>query len=210
MLHAPSGPTSPVPITLLEASSSVTRKPGVPPEPLIVGVLSLVIRSVNDSPVSLAGSSASAVGAAGTAVSTTTVIGGAKPLEFPASSLTRYVTVWLPSTRAGEALMVQLPLPSTVAVPAGLPSTYSTTVWPGVSPPPRKSGVVSAVMLSVLERPVSELLRRSAGLVGVAGGVLSIVKESGADSGPVRPAASVAWLVMLCTPSASGLEGVME
>ena len=89
MLHAPSGPTRPVPITLLEASSRVTWKPGVPPEPLIVGVLSLVIRSVDDSPVSLAGSSASAVGATGTAVSTTTVIGGAKPLEFPAASLTR-------------------------------------------------------------------------------------------------------------------------
>ena len=106
--------------------------------------------------------------------------------------------------------MVQLPLPSTVAVPAGLPSTYSPTVWPGVSPPPLKSGVGSAVMLSVLERPVSEPLRRSAGLVGVAGGVLSIVTESGADSGPVKPAASVAWLVTLCTPSAIGLEGAME
>ena len=57
---------------------------------------------------------------------------------------------------------------------------------------------------------MSELLRRSAGLVGVAGGVLSMLTESGADSGPVRPAASVAWLVMLCTPSAIGLEGVME
>ena len=79
-----------------------------------------------------------------------------------------------------------------------------------MSPPPLKSGVVSAVMLSVLERPVSELLRRSAGLVGVAGGVLSMVTESGADSGPVRPAASVAWVVMLCRPSARGLEGVIE
>ena len=79
-----------------------------------------------------------------------------------------------------------------------------------MSPPPLKSGVVSVVMLSVFDRPVSEPLTRSAGLVGVAGGVLSIVTESGAESGPVRPATSVAWLVMLCTPSASGLEGVIE
>ena len=89
MLHAPSEPTRPVPITLLWASRSVTWKPGVPPEPVIVGVLSLVIRSVGDRPVSLAGSRLRAVGAAGTAVSTTTVIGGAKPLELPAASLTR-------------------------------------------------------------------------------------------------------------------------
>ena len=43
----------------------------------------------------------------------------------------------------------------------------------------------------------------------VAGGVLSIVTERAADIGPVRPAASVAWLVMLRTPSAIGLAGVI-
>ena len=67
---------------------------------------------------------------------------------------------------------------------------------PGVRPLPLKSGVVSLVRLSELERPESVAEVRSAGVVGVAGGVLSTVRESGADTAPLMPAILVYCVVI--------------
>ena len=78
---------------------NVIVSPFDPPEPVIVGVVSEVISSVDDVPVSDAAARSGAPGAAGAEVST--VIGSADPADdwFPAASVTLAVTDHVPSVR---------------------------------------------------------------------------------------------------------------
>ncbi len=68
--------------------------------PVNVGVVSLVIRSLEDEPVSLAGSSAGAEGAAGAIVSIVTAAPEDVAEMFPAASETRVVITCTPSANA--------------------------------------------------------------------------------------------------------------
>ena len=85
----PSAATIAMPMVLPLPSFKMTSKPGVPPVPLMVGVVSRVIPSVAESPVSLAGSKVGTEGLAGSAVSTVIFIVGANPLALPARSFTK-------------------------------------------------------------------------------------------------------------------------
>ena len=94
----------------------------------------------------------------------------------------------------------QFPLPSAVAVPT-VPSTSldSVTVL-FASAVPEIVGVVSLVMSSVLELPVSDPAARSRD-AGAAGAVASTVTLNADDAELVFPAVSVAVAVRLCAPS---------
>ena len=95
-------------------------------------------------------------------------------LTLPAASVALAVRVCAPGNRA-LLVMDQLPLPLAVAVPSNVePSvSYSLTVLPA-SAVPVKVGVVSLVMLSVLDTPLS-LAETKSGALGAAGAVLSMV-----------------------------------
>ena len=88
MLQVPSAATIAVPMMLVP-SFKITSKPGVPPVPLMVGVLSRVMLSVRESPVSLVGSKVGTEGLAGCKVSTVMFIVVANPLALPARSFTK-------------------------------------------------------------------------------------------------------------------------
>ena len=93
------------------------------------------------------------------------------------------------------AVIVQFPEPSAVVVPREMvPSRNSSTVLLA-SAVPVKVGVVSLVMLSVLELPVSEAAVIF-GVEGAAGAEVSMVMARGLEAGLVFPAASVAVAVM--------------
>src|SRR5947208_7112050 len=94
-------------------------------------------------------------------------------------------------------------MPSAVAVPepTATPSLKIATVL-FASAVPLKVGVVTLVILSVGELPVSEAAIRS-GADGGLGAVASIVTDRAADARLTFPATSVAAAVMLRAPSAS-------
>src|SRR5882672_5475832 len=94
--------------------------------------------------------------------------------------------------------MLQLPLPSAVALPIWVAPSNSFTVLFAAAVPV-KVGVVALVMLSLFEEPESEAALKS-GVEGAAGAEVSMVTESAAEAVPTLPAASVAVAVMLCVP----------
>ncbi len=81
-----------------------------------------------------------------------------------------------------------------VPEPTSTPSTKIFTML-SVSAVPVKVGVVSLVMLSVLEEPVSLPASRS-GVDGAAGAVVSTVRAKLLEAALWLPAASVALAVM--------------
>jgi len=80
-----------------------------------------------------------------------------------------------PSLIGPAGVKVQLPAPSATTVPS-VPSTslMMVTVLPGSAPLPLKVGVVSLVMSSTLDTPVSEAGSRS-GAPGAPGAAVSTV-----------------------------------
>ena len=88
--------------------------------------------------------------------------------------------------RLDGAVNVQLPLPSTTAVPNTVVPSLMVMVSPG-DPVPANVGVLSPVLLSVLLLPVSVPAVRS-GAAGVAGAVVSMVTI---NAGLVMPLAGV-------------------
>src|SRR5437016_905808 len=94
-------------------------------------------------PLSLAAVRAGAAGVAGGTVSIVTERGGDAALAFPATSTAFTMIAWTPSERADEA-MLQLPLPSAVAVPRVVTPSESVTAAPG-SVVPVKVGVATLV-----------------------------------------------------------------
>jgi len=77
------------------------------------------------------------------------------------------------------------------------------TVLPA-SAVPVKVGVVTLVILSVLDEPLS-LAAVISGVEGAAGAVVSIVMLNAPEATETFPAASVALAVMLCVPDERAL-----
>ena len=132
--------------------------------PVNVGVVSLVIWSLEEDPVSLAAVSAGSDGATGATVSIVTVSVKDADERFPAASATRTVIACTPSANALEVTVVVVLLPTSTPPASSVPLTA----------PAGKAivyvGVVSKVMLSVLDRPLSLAAERF-GAAGVEGAV---------------------------------------
>ena len=125
-----------------------------PAVPVKVGVVSLVMLSVERGARVARRRQSGVPGAAGAVVSM--VIDRPEEAEevLPAASVAVAVIVWLPSAIAEPGVKLQLPEPSAVVVPIELPSDSTVTVALA-SAVPVKVGVVSLVMLSVEDEPVS-------------------------------------------------------
>ena len=93
-----------------------------------------------------------------------------------------------------STVKLQFPLLSAVVVPNELDPANSSIVL-SASAVPVKVGVVMLVMLSLLERPVSDDASRS-GFDGVAGAAVSMVIVRPSDALETFPAASAAVAVM--------------
>ena len=94
------------------------------------------------------------------------------------------------------AVILQFPLPSTVTEPT-LPSTELVNVTVLLaSAVPVKVGVLSLVLLSVLELPVSDAALKS-GVLGVLGPLVSTLIAKALEADEVLPATSVAVAVIL-------------
>src|SRR5204863_323057 len=125
--------------------------------PLKVGVVSPVMLSLVDEPVSEAVSRSGLLGAAGALASITTD-SALDSLLTSTPFLLRAVMLCVPLARA-DVVMVHAPeVPLAVALPFTVPSTSSSMVRFEMlaGPTPEKVGVVSLVLLSVLETPVSD------------------------------------------------------
>ena len=113
---------------------------------------------------------------------------------FPAASNALAVTEYVPAASAEPDVKLQSPLLSACVVPKELlPANNSTVLL--ASAVPVKVGVVSLVLLSVLEIPVSDEAARS-GVEGGDGAVASTVIDKEADTLDTFPATSVAFAVM--------------
>ena len=125
-----------------------------------------------------------------------------------ASSVALAVIVWVPLPSTLVATL-QLPLPSAVVVARTVtPSvSYSVTML-FASAVPLSVGVVAVVIRSVAEIPVSGVMIAS--IAGAAGAVVSIVTGSAVDASDTFPATSVALAVMLWLPSPSVLVATVQ
>ena len=180
---------------------TVMVSPAVP-VPLRVGVLSLVMRSVSLTPVSLAAAK-TATGAAGALVSMVMGSAAAGPV-LPAGSVAVTLRAFRPSGSALVGVADQLPLALTTAVATTLPAASLTVMVSPATPVPLSVGVLSLVRLSP-RVPVSLTVASAA--VGAAGALVSMV--TGTVVGALTlPAGSVAVTLMLLTPSASSVLGV--
>lgn len=172
----------------------VAVSPVLPPLVDIDGVVSLVMLSVLDAPVSDVASKSGAVGAA-----RIVMFSGALGREtLPAASVSVATTVQLPNVRAGSVHDVSVPTTYehervVVALLAEI-----VAMLPVAPPLVDTAGVVSLVMLSVLDAPVSDDARRSGAAVAV-----EIVMLSGVLDAETFPAGSVSVPVTAQTPSPS-------
>src|SRR5437870_1678345 len=166
--------------------------------PVKVGVVTLVMLSVLELQLSLPTRRSSDLGAAGAVVSMVTLSAAEAAEMLPAASVAVAVMLCVPAARA-RAVVVSLALVA-VRLLAWPPSLKILTLLPA-SAVPVKVGVVTLVMLSVLELQLSLPTRRSSDL-GAAGAVVSMVTLSAAEAAEMLPAASVAVAVMLCVPAA--------
>ena len=181
--------------TTVAPSKRVTVKPEVAAT-VNVGVVLLVRLSVVELPLSLVAVKSGAPGAAGAVVSMVT-LRAADVVLLPAASVALALMLCVPSLSV-LLVMLQLPLPSAVVVPSTvLPSSNTTALL--ASAVPEKVGVVTLVLLSVLELPLSLAARRSG--TETAGPVVSMVMLSAAEADETLPATSVALAVMLCVPA---------
>jgi hypothetical protein len=201
-LQLPPTSAAAVPSTVVPSVSYSVTVPYASAVPVKVGVVSFVILSVPDNPVSEPVVISGAEGADGADKSKMMLSPADAELVLPAASVAFTVTVCAP-VPSTDAVMLQLPLPSAAAMPSTVvPSvSYSVTALPA-SVVPVKIGVVSFVILSVLEVPVSEPAVIS-GAAGADGADISIVMLSSADAVLMLPAASVAFTVTVWTPAVS-------
>src|SRR5262245_54554947 len=185
-----------VPSTVVPlVSKSVTVAPTSAPLPLTVGVLSLVMLSVfvpfgpNESDAA----TRSGALAAPATVSMVTASAADAALVLPAMSVCFTIRLWTPSG-SSELVIVQLPEPSAVVVPSTVVPLVSKSVPvpPASAPPPLTVGVLSLVMLSVSELPLSDAAIRSGALGTPA--TVSMVTASAADAALVLPAMSVCFI----------------
>jgi hypothetical protein len=180
----------------------VIVSPLVPPLALKVGVVSLVLLSESDDPVSDADNKSRPVGAAGAVPSI--VMGNAVDdgEMLPAGSVSVDEMFHVPSVSVGSVQFVADPITyvhDTVVVPL---VAEMVIVSPLVPPLALKVGVVSLVLLSELDAPVSDAANKSRP-VGAAGAVPSIVMGNAVDDGEMLPAGSVNVDEMFQVPSVS-------
>lgn len=122
--------------------------------------------SVLEVPVSDAVARSRFVGAAGAVVSMVTDNAADAALTLPAVSVALAVMLRVPAARAEVVVMDHCPAVAT-PVPTAVVPSYSVTVAPA-SAVPVKVGLVTSVMLSVVDTPLSEAASRS-GAEGAAG-----------------------------------------
>jgi hypothetical protein len=179
----------------------VIVSPLVPPLALKVGVVSLVLLSELDAPVSDAANKSRPVGAAGAVPSI--VMGNAVDdgEMLPAGSVSVDEMFHVPSVSVGSVQFVADPITyvhDTVVVPL---VAEIVIVSPLVPPLALKVGVVSLVLLSELDAPVSDAANKSTP-DGADGAVVST--EISRDCVvPVLPAASVTDAEIVHVPSDS-------
>ena len=203
----PVGSTKAVPMTLPLGSLMVMVLPGSP-LPLRVGVASsvTVLLGLLPCPEPTSSVALTMVGAAGAVVSMT-MLDGPVVLMAPVLSGPVAVKLWGPLASGLVGVKLQLPSASTVVLPKTvLPSLMTTTV-PGVPVPPMV-GVVSLVRPLSGTRPETgaTLSLTVSSVTGVL--LLSILKGTASERGPVLPAASVNSVATAWVPSASGVVGL--
>ena len=180
----------------------VTVSPVVPPVADIVGVLSDVLLSVDEVPVSDEDARSGALGAVGPVVSTTIDNAELADEALPAGSVTVDVTDHVPLVKpviAHDVTLGDATYEQVLVVP---PLTADiTTVSPSVTFGAEKEGVVDDVRLSEFEVPVSADGNRSG--AEAVGAVVSIVRGRDGLLGEVFPAGSVSVDVTSQVPSVS-------
>jgi hypothetical protein len=214
MLHVPSVSVGRVqfvaePITYVHdtvvvplVAEMVMVSPLVPPLALKVGVVSLVLLSESDDPVSDAANKSRPVGAAGAVPSI--VMGNAVDdgEMLPAGSVSVDEMFHVPSVSVGSVQFVADPITyvhDTVVVPL---VAEMVMVSPFAPPDALIVGVVSFVLLSVSDDPVSDAANKSTP-GGADGAVVSIVIGNAVDEGEMLPAGSVSVDEMFQVPSVS-------
>jgi hypothetical protein len=178
----------------------VMVSPFAPPAALIVGVVSLVLLSVSDAPVSDDAARSTPVGADGGVVSR--VIGNAVDDVdvLPAGSVKVAEMFHVPSVSVGSVQFVADPITyvhDKVVVPL---VAEMVMVSPFAPPTALKVGVASLVLLSVFDAPESDDAERSTP-DGAVGGVASMLIDNDPVDGPVFPAASVTEADTVHVPS---------
>jgi hypothetical protein len=179
----------------------VMVSPFAPPVTPIVGVVSLVLLSVFDAPVSDDANRSTPDGADGGVAS---MVSGNDPVAgpvFPAASVTEADTVHVPSDNVGNEQLVAAPtvyVHVTVEVPL-VADTVTTS--PVRAPGIEISGVESFVMLSEADAPVSDDANRSG--ADRDGGAVAIVTGRALDAPDTLPNGSVNVDEMFHVPSVS-------
>jgi hypothetical protein len=165
-----------------------TAVPAKLPATLNVGVLSLVLLSVAELPKSDAAARSGVAGVGKVVALITTPVRLDEVAEFTPLTLCCEVKLYVPFAKAGEKVH-EPDVPEAVKVQvtgeplAGVAARV--TVAPFTSPVRLSVGVLSAVSLSVDERPVSDAVSRSA-----IDGALTLVLKSIVDTSEILPALS--------------------
>ena len=168
----------------------VMMSPAEPPLEETLGVVSFVRLSVADEPESETADRSGVPGADGAVEST--VSGSAVPAVdwLPAGSVTFAVTDQLPAESAGRSHDVAEPTTYEHVFVVEPLDAVNSTVSPAEAPGSDMAGVVSDVMLSVSDPPVSDDAARS-GADGAAGAVVSMPSEVDGPADDSFPAGSV-------------------
>ena len=180
----------------------VIVSPLVPPLALKVGVLSPVKLSESDDPESDVANKSRPAGANGAVPSIAMGSADEEVEVLPAGSVSVDEMFQVPSVSVGRVQFVAEPITyvhDTVVVPL---VAEMVIVSPLVPPLALKVGVVSLVLLSVFDAPVSDASARSTP-EGADGGVVSIVTGNAVDDGEMLPAGSVNVDEMFQVPSVS-------
>jgi hypothetical protein len=188
--HEVAEPTTYVHDFVVEPLDAVTVavSPDEPPGTEKVGVVSEVMLSVLDEPVSDEAAMSGADGAEEAVVSTVRGVDGPAEDVLPATSVRVPDTVHDPSVRDGRSHEVAEPTTYVHDFVVEPFEAVIVAVSPEVPPGSEKVGVESDVMLSVLDEPVSDEEAMS-GADGAAGGAVSMVTvlPSASAPGPTVP-----------------------
>ena len=162
--------------------------------PVSVGVVELVMLSVEDAPVSDAVAKSGRPGVATTAIVIVTAT-FAELAVLPAMSTTVAEKVCVVALKLVALVKLQLPVTSATAVPSTVAPSFTVTVEPGSAVP------VNVGLLFVVDEPLT-------GDVMATAAVVSMVTASPLEAADVLPATSVEVAEMLCTPAASAVPTV--
>lgn len=176
---------TPVPRTIV--LSSIDTVSPVWQDTVKLGVLSKVKLSVLEAPVSAADVKSGAPGTPEAVVSIVTVKMELSMLTFPAVSAWVAVTLCAPEVKV--VAVIETGEDAQVAEPTIVTPSFSLTALLGTQDM-LNVGVLSKVILSVLEAPVSEATAKS-GDPGAAGAVVSIVTDNAVLAVLTFPATSV-------------------